>query len=129
MKFSVAANAAESLRFEGNTAVRDIALIDATTLAPFAKWAELSSTNIKVVLGAQDTEVQLSDLLLDQPRARMKAPAANEPLLISFTDARVQMALDELAAGLGADATKLRAQCLPPAGNAMTGLLQTPVSA
>ncbi len=57
-------------------------------------------------------------------RAGMKPPGANEPLIISFTDARVQAALDELAAAVGADAAKLRAQYLPPAGNAVTGLLQ-----
>lgn len=54
----------------------------------------------------------------------MKAPAANEPLIISLTDIKVQAALDELAASAGDDATKLRAQYLPPAGNAVTGLLQ-----
>jgi Domain of Unknown Function (DUF748) len=57
-------------------------------------------------------------------RAGMKPPAANEPLIISFTDAKVQTALDELAAAAGDDAAKLRAQYLPPAGNAVTGLLQ-----
>ena len=69
--FSGAANAAELLRFEGNTAVRDLALLDETTLAPFAEWAELSSTDIKVVLSAQGTEVTLADLLLDQPRGKL----------------------------------------------------------
>lgn len=67
LKFSGVANAAEWLRFEGNTALRDLQLINETTLAPFAEWAELSSTDIKVVLGAQGTEVLLADLLLDQP--------------------------------------------------------------
>ena len=57
-------------------------------------------------------------------RAGMKAPAANEPLIISLTDITVQTALDELAASAGDDATKLRAQYLPLAGNAVTGLLQ-----
>lgn len=57
-------------------------------------------------------------------RAGMKPPGANEPLIISFTDAKVQAALDELAAAAGDDAMKLRAQYLPPAGNAVTGLLQ-----
>ncbi len=57
-------------------------------------------------------------------RAGMKPPAANEPLLISFTDAKVQAALDELAASAGEDATKLRAQYLPPASNAVMGALQ-----
>ena len=36
----------------------------------------------------------------------------------------MQAALDELAASAGDDAAKLRAQYLPPAGNALTGLLQ-----
>lgn len=57
-------------------------------------------------------------------RAGMKPPGANEPLIISFTDAQVQAALDELAAAAGDEAAKLRAQFLPPAGNAVTGLLQ-----
>ncbi len=57
-------------------------------------------------------------------RAGMKPPGANEPLIISFTDTKVQAALDELAAAAGDDAVKLRAQYLPPAGNAVTGLLQ-----
>jgi hypothetical protein len=57
-------------------------------------------------------------------RAGMKPPGANEPLVISFTDSKVQAALDELAASAGDDAAKLRAQYLPPAGNALTGLLQ-----
>ena len=71
VKFAAATNAAESLRFEGNAAIRDLALIDETTQAPFAEWAELSSTDIKVVLTAQGTEVLLSDLLLDQPRGKL----------------------------------------------------------
>jgi hypothetical protein len=37
----------------------------------------------------------------------------------------VQAALDELATSAGDEAVKLRAQYLPPAGNAVTGLLQT----
>ncbi len=57
-------------------------------------------------------------------RAGMKPPGANEPLVISFTDGKVQAALDELAAGAGDEAAKLRAQYLPPAGNALSGLLQ-----
>lgn len=71
MKFSGAANAAESLRFEGNAAVRDLALMDETTLAPFAEWAELSSTDITVVVRPLGTEVLLADLLLDQPRGKL----------------------------------------------------------
>ena len=57
-------------------------------------------------------------------RAGLKPPAANEPLIISFTDPRVQEALDELASGAGEAATALRAQYLPAAGNALGGLLQ-----
>jgi len=57
-------------------------------------------------------------------RAGMKPPGANEPLVISFTDGKVQAALDELASAAGDDAVKLRAQYLPPAGNALSGLLQ-----
>jgi len=57
-------------------------------------------------------------------RAGMKPPGANEPLIISFTDSKVQSALDELAGTAGDDAVKLRAQYLPPAGNAVAGLLQ-----
>jgi len=57
-------------------------------------------------------------------RAGMKPPGANEPLVISFTDSKVQSALDELAASAGDDAATLRAQYLPPAGNALSGLLQ-----
>ncbi|TAG84009.1 MAG: hypothetical protein EAZ24_02260 [Burkholderiales bacterium] len=57
-------------------------------------------------------------------RAGMKPPAANEPLIISFTDAKVQAALDDMAATVGDEAVKLRAKFLPPAGNAVTGLLQ-----
>ncbi len=56
-------------------------------------------------------------------RAGMKAPAANEPLIISFTDTKVQTGLDELATASGDDATQLRAKHLPPAGNVVTGLL------
>ena len=54
----------------------------------------------------------------------MKAPAANEPLIISFTDTIVQTALDELATASGDDATQLHAKYLPPAGNVVTGLLR-----
>lgn len=57
-------------------------------------------------------------------RADMKAPAANEPLIILFTDTKVQTALDELATAAGDDATRLRAKYLSPAGNVVTGLLQ-----
>lgn len=57
-------------------------------------------------------------------RAGMKPPGANEPLIISFTDTKVQTALDELATAAGEDATKLRAQYLPPASNAVLGALQ-----
>ena len=49
---------------------------------------------------------------------------ANEPLIISYTDAKVQAALDELATASGDDAAKLRAQYLPPASNAVFGALQ-----
>lgn len=58
-------------------------------------------------------------------RAGMKPPAANEPMIISFTDAKVQAALDELAIAAGDDATKLRAQYLPPATNAVVGIFQS----
>ena len=71
VKFFSAANATEALRFEGNTALRNVELIDESTLAPFAQWAELSSTDMKVVFGAQGTEVLLADLLLDQPRGKL----------------------------------------------------------
>jgi len=71
VKFSSAANAIEAMRFEGSTALRNVELIDETTLAPFAQWAELSSTDMKVVLGAQGTEVTLADLLLDQPPGKL----------------------------------------------------------
>jgi hypothetical protein len=57
-------------------------------------------------------------------RAGLKPPGPNEPLIISFTDAKVQSALDELAASAGDDAVKLRAKYLPPASNAITGLIQ-----
>ncbi len=57
-------------------------------------------------------------------RAGLKPPGPNEPLIISFTDTKVQNALDELAAGAGEDAVKLRAKYLPPAANAITGLFQ-----
>ena len=71
VKFSGAANAAEKIRFDGSTALRDIELIDETTRAPFAQWAELSSQDLRVVLGAQGTEVMFTDLLLDQPRGKL----------------------------------------------------------
>ncbi len=71
IKFSGAAKADETLRFEGSTAVRDLALIDETTQAPFAQWAELSSRDVKLVVGAQGVEVVLADLLLDQPRGKL----------------------------------------------------------
>ena len=54
----------------------------------------------------------------------MKPPGANEPLVISFTDSKVQSALDELAASAGDDAATLRAVPPPPAGNALSGLLR-----
>lgn len=57
-------------------------------------------------------------------RAGLKPPGPNEPLIISFTDAKVQNALDELATSAGDDAAKLRAKYLPPASNAITGLIQ-----
>jgi Domain of Unknown Function (DUF748) len=57
-------------------------------------------------------------------RAGMKPPGANEPLVISFTDPKVQAALDELAMSAGDDAAILRAKYLPPASNAITGLIQ-----
>jgi hypothetical protein len=57
-------------------------------------------------------------------RAGLKPPGPNEPLIISFTDQKVQAALDELAASDGEDAAKLRAKYLPPASNAITGLIQ-----
>ncbi|TAG65587.1 MAG: DUF748 domain-containing protein [Burkholderiales bacterium] len=58
-------------------------------------------------------------------RAGLKPPGPNEPLIISFTDPKVQAALDELAANAGDDATKLRAKFLPPPANAITGLIQS----
>jgi hypothetical protein len=57
-------------------------------------------------------------------RAGLKPPGPNEPLIISFTDQKVQAALDELAASAGDEAAKLRAKYLPPASNAITGLIQ-----
>ena len=71
VKFSGVANAAETIRFEGSMALRDIELIDETTRAPFAQWAELSSQDLQVVLGARGTEVMFTDLLLDQPRGKL----------------------------------------------------------
>ena len=71
VKFSGVANATETIRFEGNAALRDIELIDETTRAPFAQWAELSSQDLRVVLGAQGTDVMFTDLLLDQPRGKL----------------------------------------------------------
>ena len=70
-KFSANTNAAEALRFEGNTAVRDLELIDETTQTPFAQWAELSSQDLKVVQGADGLSITLADLLLDQPRGKL----------------------------------------------------------
>jgi Domain of Unknown Function (DUF748) len=57
-------------------------------------------------------------------RAGMKPPGPNEPLIISFTDEKVQAALDEMAASAGEEATKLRARYLPPASNVVLGLIQ-----
>ena len=71
VRFSGAANAAETIRFEGNTALRDTELIDETTRSPFAQWAELSSQDLRVVMGAQGTDVMFNDLLLDQPRGKL----------------------------------------------------------
>ena len=56
-------------------------------------------------------------------RAGMKPPGANEPLVISFTDSKVQAALDELAASAGDDAASCAHNtCRQPA--TLTGLLQ-----
>jgi hypothetical protein len=57
-------------------------------------------------------------------RAGLKPPGPNEPLIISFTDAKVQSALDELAATAGDDPVRLRAKYLPAPSNAITGLIQ-----
>lgn len=75
---------------------------------------------------ARDREALADNILKLEvsKRAGMKPPGANEPLVISFTDTKVQAALDELAASAGDEAVKLRAQYLPPAGNAVTGMLQ-----
>ncbi len=70
-KFSAAANADETLRFDGNLAVRELELIDETTQAPFAQWGELSSKDVKVSMGKNGLEVALTDLLLDQPRGKL----------------------------------------------------------
>lgn len=70
-KFSATPKASESFRFEGNAAVRDIELIDETTQTPFAQWAELSSQDVRIALGAQGIDVALTDLLLDQPRGKL----------------------------------------------------------
>lgn len=71
VKFSAATNAPETLRFEGNTAVRNIELIDETTQTPFAQWAELSSQDLKIAQGANGLSITLADLLLDQPRGKL----------------------------------------------------------
>jgi hypothetical protein len=71
LMFSGASNAAETLRFEGNAALRNLDLIDETTQLPFAQWAELSSTDIKLVQGSLGTDVALADLLLDEPRGKL----------------------------------------------------------
>jgi len=75
---------------------------------------------------ARDREALADNILKLEisKRAGMKPPGPNEPLIISFTDRKVQDALDELAAAAGEDAAKLRAKYLPPAGNAITGLIQ-----
>ncbi|MBP6528752.1 MAG: DUF748 domain-containing protein [Burkholderiales bacterium] len=75
---------------------------------------------------ARDREALADNILKLEvsKRAGMKPPGANEPLVISFTDTKVQAALDELAASAGDEAVRLRAQYLPPAGNAVTGMLQ-----
>ena len=71
VKFAGAANADEALRYEGNVAVRELELIDETTQAPFAQWAELSSNDVKVSMGKNGLDVALADLLLDQPRGKL----------------------------------------------------------
>ena len=70
-KFSGATNAEEALRFEGNMAVRELELIDETTQAPFAQWAELSSNDLKVSMGKNGLDIELVDLLLDQLRGKL----------------------------------------------------------
>ena len=70
-KFSAVPNAAESLCFAGNAAVRDLELMDETTQTPFAQWAELSSQDVTIAQGASGLSVTLADLLLDQPRGKL----------------------------------------------------------
>ncbi len=70
-KFSAATTAEEALRFDGTMAVSELELIDETTQAPFAQWAELSSQDVKVAMGKNGLDVELVDLLLDQPRGKL----------------------------------------------------------
>ncbi len=70
-KFSAAANADETLRFDGNLAIRELELIDETTQTPFAQWSELSSKDVKVSMGKNGLDIALADLLLDQPRGKL----------------------------------------------------------
>ena len=71
IKFSGAANAQEAVNFNGNLAVRELELIDEKTQAPFARWAELSSQDVKVSMGKSGLDIELADLLLDQPRGEL----------------------------------------------------------
>ena len=70
-KFSGAINADETLRFDGSLAVRELELIDETTQSPFAQWAELSSSDVKVSMGKNGLDVALADVLLDQLRGKL----------------------------------------------------------
>ncbi len=71
IKFSGAANAQEAMNFNGNLAVREFELIDEKTQAPFARWAELSSQEVKLSVGKSGLDLELADLLLDQPRGEL----------------------------------------------------------
>jgi Domain of Unknown Function (DUF748) len=99
-------------------------------LAKLAKALE-QRPQLKLVVEPRFDKVADREALADNilkldigKRADMKPPGANEPLVISFTDPKVQAALDELAATAGEEAIKLRANYLPPASNAVIGLLQ-----
>lgn len=69
--FSPPSGSSETLRVQTTLALRDVDLIDETTNAPFAQWAELSTNDAKVSMSPSGATISLADLLLDQPRGKI----------------------------------------------------------
>ncbi|MBL8309304.1 MAG: DUF748 domain-containing protein [Burkholderiales bacterium] len=118
-KITFVANAPgdDTLRFAGKAAVRDLSVTDVTTRQPFAQWAELSSQDLRLGLGARGARVELADLLLDQPRGDIVIGEDGSLNLTQIGKTVTPAALPAATAGSGGAAP---VGAVPPAPATMT---------